>query len=221
MTVLQETFADVAALIPRYSWEIMDEEQKDRLMEKIVVPRYMETTADGVQLGPKTWAELLDTTAAAITNRVYRLNQAKSTVARAEPEWKVTARRHARQVLRESTPEQIADILSEPEVAANVTKAQVVKMERTIQEVDGAQKQRAPGLVHRSGFNDVAGNLLRAQRHYASALSEVRELDLDDDEREAISEIVAKIGVISGWFDSYLNSNSRGFDHELDELLKG
>jgi hypothetical protein len=121
---------DVAALIPRYSWEIMDEQQKDDLMAKVVLPRYMETTSDGVQLGPKAWAKLLGTTASAITNRVYRLNQAESPIALAH--WTEGAReqRNARAVLREV-----------PEIVAHLTPAEQRKL-ATVLDTESAKRQK-------------------------------------------------------------------------------
>lgn len=74
---LSETFSEVAALIPRYSWEVMDEQQKDWLMEQVVLPRYMETTADGVQLGPTVWADVLGASSGAIRKRVERLRSSR------------------------------------------------------------------------------------------------------------------------------------------------
>lgn len=124
MTDLQETFADVTALIPRYSWEIMDEEQRDELMAKVVLPRYMKTTSDGVQLGPTAWAEMVGATARAIESRVYRLRQQAS---RNEGELEHArrlddARRHraTRQTLREADPKQVREIVrSLPPYALN------------------------------------------------------------------------------------------------------
>lgn len=75
---LTETAAEIAALIPRYSWEIMDEEQRDDLMAKVVLPRYMMTTADGIQTGPTFWAEMVGATAHAIRGRVQRLRQSQN-----------------------------------------------------------------------------------------------------------------------------------------------
>lgn len=75
---LRETAAEIAALIPKYSWEIMDEEQRDALMSEVVLPRYMSTTADGVQTGPTFWAEMVGATAEAIRKRVQRLRESQS-----------------------------------------------------------------------------------------------------------------------------------------------
>ena len=80
--ILDERLEDIVNLIPRLSWEIMDEAQKDELMEGVILPRYKAVTKDGTKLGPTTWAAMLGTTAQAIRDRVYRLNQAKKPGAR-------------------------------------------------------------------------------------------------------------------------------------------
>lgn len=119
---LRETFSDVVALMPRYSWEIMDEEQRDDLMAKVVLPRYMKTTADGVQLGPKTWATMLGASAGAVRKRIERL-QNKGTTERTRT-LEQSRKRHARSYLRQASPEQIADVFdSDPKIQRNVAKA--------------------------------------------------------------------------------------------------
>jgi hypothetical protein len=71
--IVAETAADVAALIPRYSWELMDERQRDDLMVGIVLPRYRKTTSDGVRMGPKWWAGLVGATENSVQKRIERL----------------------------------------------------------------------------------------------------------------------------------------------------
>lgn len=116
MANLRETFADVAALIPRYSWEIMDEAQRDDLMASVVLPRYMKTTADGVQLGPTAWAEMVGASPAAVKNRIHRLQASQRTPesAGARAHWTQGAReqRNARAVLREADDETLAEIIA-------------------------------------------------------------------------------------------------------------
>jgi len=122
---LKETAAQVAALIPRYSWELMDEEQKDALLEKVILPRYMQTTHDGVELGPTWWAEQVGATASAVQSRVQRLRTKAR--AKTDPPASTPAQaarvRHARAVLRGQpavVAEQIAEAFVNPEVRAAV-----------------------------------------------------------------------------------------------------
>jgi hypothetical protein len=73
MDVLNERLEQVINLIPKYSWSLMDEAQKDELMVGIVLPRYMATTADGTKLTPSTWGAILGASSGSIQKRVERL----------------------------------------------------------------------------------------------------------------------------------------------------
>jgi hypothetical protein len=73
MDVLNERLEQVINLIPKYSWSLMDEAQKDELMAGIVLPRYMATTSDGTKLTPSVWAAILGASPGAIQKRVERL----------------------------------------------------------------------------------------------------------------------------------------------------
>ena len=221
MTNLRETLADVTALIPRYSWEIMDEEQRDQLMKKIVLPRYSKTTADGVKLGPSAWAKMFGASSGAIQKRIERLKASR------KPSEQTTTRalspertRHIRSGLREAKPEEIARMIEgDPKIARNVAKAAQKVEQATIERVTRQQRARSPELVHRSGFNDVAGDLLKIKRTYAATLDRARELNLEADEAEALDEQVDGIGAITDWFHSFLRSGSRGFEQDLENLL--
>lgn len=221
MTDLKETLADVAAMVPRYSWEIMDEQQRDELMAKIVLPRYRKTTADGVKLGPSAWAKMLGASAKAVESRVYRLKQSQKAVA-ANPARTLSPERtrHVRSGLREADSEDIARILeSDPKIALKVAKAAQQVERAAVERTRQTQRQRSPELVHRAEFNEVAGALLRMKRLYASTLNEVRDLELDADEAEALDEQIDGIGVITDWFHSFLRSGSQGFEQDLENLL--
>jgi len=73
MEILHERLEQVINLIPKYSWSLMDEGQKDELMSGIVLPRYMATTSDGTKLTPSIWGAILGATAESIRQRVKRL----------------------------------------------------------------------------------------------------------------------------------------------------
>jgi hypothetical protein len=220
MSDLKETLADVTALIPRYSWEIMDEAQRDDLMVKVVVPRWNKRTSDGVKLGPSTWAKILGGGADAIRMREHRLRKASEKRTRSEPEWKTIDRRAMKRQLRETDPDELAELFrSDQKIATNVAKAAIRSQEIREDEVHREQKERMPGLIHRAGFNEVAGDLLRIKRNYGATLTKARELDLEDEEAEALAEQIAGITAISDWFRSFLESGSRGFDQDLEDLL--
>jgi hypothetical protein len=214
---LQETFADVAALIPRYSWEIMDEEQRDDLMKNVVLPRYMETTADGVQLGPTAWAEMVGASPAAIKSRIQRLQtsrkQRAEEGARAVSESRV---RHARSALREADSDTLAEIMDTlpAERRAAVVRAAIPPPDRTAAVksgptfidllvransalieleamVAGWQNPAAvPVEFSRESFNDVVAKALRIQDKFD------RLVDAMDDEDEFLA-IVRNFGETS------------------------
>jgi hypothetical protein len=101
---IKESAAEVAALIPRHAWTLMDEDQRDALMRDVVLARYMAITADGVKLGPKWWAEAVGASSGAIQKRVERLRQSQksadeTTTGRSETERR--ADRATRQVMRD------------------------------------------------------------------------------------------------------------------------
>ena len=79
--ILHERLEQVVNLIPRYSWSLMDEEQKDELMSGIVLPRYMATTSDGTKLTPSTWGAILGASAGSIQKRVERLKASRKPAA--------------------------------------------------------------------------------------------------------------------------------------------
>lgn len=239
MSPITETLADVAALIPRYSWEIMDEEQRDELMANVVLPRYMQTTADGIELGPTAWAEMVGATAESIRGRVRRLQQSQKEAngeRSAVPEWKRRDQRDARRVLREATPEQAREIveslpseqkarfvdaaMADPAARIAAAKAASRIESDQVERVHREQKERAPELVHRHSFMEAAHELFRARRAYAKALDLARELDLGDEERDALVEENERIALIHDWFKSYLSSGEGSFDAALAELLE-
>lgn len=214
MSKLNETAADVAALIPRYSWEIMDEEQRDELMETIILPRYMKTTADGTKLTPTWWGETVGATAEAIRGRVKRLRASqKPDGASRSRHTKINRTAGA---LREADPEQVRHIVSElpgdavqqlVEVATDVSveRARAFKSERqdepTVQQLTAGEKfdpsaewidahvtrvwSRAHDLRHHA---DKHGVLIRSMSH-EEALEHLLQAESDIAEvRAAVQE---------------------------------
>lgn len=178
---INETLADVAALIPRYSWEIMDEEQRDDLMEKVVLPRYMKHTADGVQLGPTAWADMVGATAEAVRNRVKRLQnktfQEEDERSRAGG-LDASRVRHVRSGLREAGSEQIADLIATlpPEavekIAAATHEAQIAAIRQS-----GAEEPTFGAAEYgtmREKFAEVRGRSNIEMSDMFLALSRVR-----------------------------------------------
>lgn len=185
--MIRETAAEVAALIPRYSWELMDEEQRDALMAQVVLPRYMKTTSDGIQMGPSWWADRVGATSAAIESRVRRLRssekQKETDSARALSPSRI---RHARAAIEED-PEAVVQALTPKQRAAVVKAAAaptpervasaetgpsfiqlVVRINSALIEleamVSGWQNPAAvPAEFSRESFNDIVAKALRIQ----------------------------------------------------------
>lgn len=143
---IKETAAEVAALIPRFSWELMDEEQRDALMENVVLPRYMKTTADDVQMGPKFWAGLVGATPEAVKQRIYRL-EASQKAGEGEgtgAAWKARRERAVKQMAREN-PALIAEAIvnapkeAQAELADNIVKSE--SAEPSLKRVAGGPKR--------------------------------------------------------------------------------
>jgi len=192
MTDLRETLADVEHLIPRYSWEIMDEQQKDDLMKKVILPRYMKTTMDGVQLGPTVWSEMLGATMSAIESRVRRLRSSQSndneTSARRFP---ASTERAARQVLREASPDEITALVDglTPTQAAKIAAA----ADRKVQEHGKLERKKSEtrlradigdgvsdALQEQQQIHDAEGELFKARRALRDAVALFTEANLED-----------------------------------------
>lgn len=153
---IKETAADVAALIPQFSWQLMDEEQRDALMEQVVLPRYMQTTSDGVKLTPTFWATAIGASAAAVRNRIQRLQKrgkrSPQAVSRALSDSRV---RHARSALREAEPDQIKAIISE------LPAAQAEEIGNAVTDV---QVDRARARLAEEQSKPTAGSLMGGEK---------------------------------------------------------
>ena len=132
---LHETAAQVAALIPRWSWQLMDDDQRDDLLQHVVLPRYMSTTSDGTKLTPTWWSEQVGASPAAIKNRVIRLRSKGSVDPDAVPLAPSASDkgsiRGAKTALRKH-PEMAAQLLNDPDVAAAIEDARHVIIDDTL-----------------------------------------------------------------------------------------
>lgn len=157
--VLRETAEQVAALIPRYSWEIMDEDQRDALMVKVVLPRYGKTTKDGTKLGPTWWAEAIGAeTPAVIRGRVGRLKSRSEGVSERPAPWiENRGLRAAKQALRD--PQLAAEVLSDPTARAIASSA----IDRHHREAPAPRPQRKedPTLEMVSAMMDMDRSMSR------------------------------------------------------------
>lgn len=129
-----------------------------------------------------------------------------------------------RKTLRDSTPEQIAEILSEPRVRANVAKAQDIaysKVERESREKqrESVGEETSERLDAQQRLHDAEAEIFKARRGLIETLRILNEVGADtvpDSWREeflrTLDDIAAKIEVGRAFL-------SGSFDDALDELL--
>lgn len=221
MSNLTESAAEIAALIPQYSWEIMDEEQRDDLMEKIVLPRYMKTTADGVQTGPTFWSELLGATSNAIQKRIERLRQSQISDDEAPSRRAVRPdmRRQAKTVLRRD-PKVIEDMVEElhdePAFQAAVASAN--------SQIEAKREQRASQReqVDR-GMSEQEIELERLRKdirhgNYGEAERRLRKMEIDAEVSAYLTKQADRHRQLAEWLSAWADATPIA-DEQLQEWL--
>ena len=215
---MAQTFEDrveeVLGALHGMAWPLLEEAEKKKIVGKV---------ARGVDRGDsqRAWARALGISESTLRARIDHLRRSEPVDGARAADHNTTGRalRGARQVLRD--PELVAELMQEPAVRRNIAKAAVEHQAEVEIAEARRQKKAAPDLTHRSGFNDVAGDLLRVRHLYAKALDAARQLDLDAGEADALMDDVTKIAQVTGWFESWLNSGAADFDSELDRILEG
>lgn len=153
-TAVRETLAQVKELLQIQSWNLMDEDQRDALMQNVIVPRWGMTTADGHELKGTLWGKLTGATAKAIENRYYRLTAPGQTASDqgecngpgALTENQKNAVRKAKQVLSDPVlSEHVVETLAaDPALEAKVYKAANQKREQAHNERLSEMKKSMP-----------------------------------------------------------------------------
>lgn len=222
---VRESAAEVAALIPRYQWELMDEGQRDDLIEQIVLPRYMKTTSDGVQMGPKWWGDLVGASQPAVKNRIQRLQKgekpgddAGSTSAMTEND---QARlRGAKSILRRH-PEAASKLVEGLPEAQRLALAQ----EATKPETGEPPKPRAPrhdadGDPNRWERDRIKVLLGQADHHLRVAVTDASKHEWSDDDSGALVERIARTKELVGLLElACTNRSDIDWDGELARLV--
>jgi hypothetical protein len=217
---LTETAAEIAELIPKYSWQIMDEEQRDDLMQKVVLPRYMKTTADGVQTGPTFWADLVGASVRAVESRVYRLRQSQSA---AEDEHaralSPSAERHVKSGLRkapELIPQMVDELHDDPDFQAAVASAN--------SQIEAKQQQRTSQrerIERGISEQELAFEQLRKDiRHgnYGEAERRLRTMTVDDEVGAYLRKQAERHRQLAEWLEAWADATPIG-DAQLQEWL--
>lgn len=118
-----------------------------------------------------------------------------------------------------SDPEMAHDVLQDQGTRASVAKASMGIAAELVHEQRQAQQRRAPDVSHRSQVYDILGRLVTARRQVVTTLDQLRHMDLDDDDRELLAEVIGELANAVEWYQSYISSGERSFDRELDRLL--
>lgn len=128
----------------------------------------------------------------------------------------------AKQVLRESHPEQVAEILDDPQINRNVTEAALLREERTAERVQREQRDRVPGLVRSAQINEVLNGMISAKLGLTRTLRELQKTpEIREDDREDLLTIVAELKLEVDWIESFLTAGTTDIDSELEAILGG
>ena len=124
-SAITETYDDVRGLLQTASWEVMDEDQRDDVIAKIVVPRWGKVTTDNVELKGTAWAKLLGTTVSTIKQRVARIQAADQGKPDdgGRPAAQPAGQMRSAKASIKKHPELAGALLADPEVAAAATQA--------------------------------------------------------------------------------------------------
>jgi hypothetical protein len=123
----------------------------------------------------------------------------------------------ARRLLAE--PSVAQDVLQDQRTRATVAKASMQVASAQFREQRQEQERRAPDASRSKRIYDILGRLITARRQVVTTLDELRNIDLDDEQREQLLEVVEELENAIQWLGSYVRSGSRSFDKELDRLL--
>lgn len=126
----------------------------------------------------------------------------------------------AKQVLRESPPEQIADMLNDTRISRNVTAGALLHEERTADRVQREQRERAPELVNSAAIADVVTSLSNAHTSLIWAVRKIQKTDLSVQDREDLLQHVLRMRLALDYTESFLTEGTRSIDSELAELLE-
>lgn len=191
-----ETYEEVRELLQTASWELMDEEQRDDLMLRVVKPRWGKTTADGFVLKATAWAKLLGTTEETIRGRYRRLDQEEPASSTAPAPNQRASIRSARAAIR-AHPELAADLLGDPDVAEAVEDAALTLRvaSRAVHgpgpDPEAVGRRVGSKMARAMGFDAATSSLRSAAGFIIEATIEKEEFGIEHPEQEA--EEVARI----------------------------
>lgn len=210
---IRETADQVAALIPRFSWELMDEDQRDALFDGVIVKRYMKVTKDGVQLGPTWWADALGCTKGTISERWQRrkaADQGKPASALTPKPNEVASIRSAKAAIRKH-PELAKKLLDDAKVNDAVTDAVLTGTGRTGTRPDSHREVRREIDLMKL-LNDIGYAIERAMRHVPDYLPDA---DTRDEARDIANECEIAATFLRDW------ASNKNIADEVSAFLEG
>lgn len=119
-----------------------------------------------------------------------------------------------------SDPQIAKDVLQDQRTRTTVARASMDVAAEQVHEQREAQARRAPELSQRSSVYDILGRLTSARRQIVTTLDQLRDVELDDEDREGLLEVAEQVETAVEWLMSYIRSGERSFDKALDRLLQ-
>lgn len=111
------------------------------------------------------------------------------------------------------------DVLRDQKTQAAVARASLEVSKEREDDQKTASAQPSPGTAHRGQVYDVLGRLVSARRQVVTILDSLRNVELQNEDRELLSEVTEELENAVGWLRSYIRSGERSFDRALDQLL--
>jgi hypothetical protein len=219
---LDWTYEQVLEEVGRVSWLLLDEEQRDDLMTKVVVPQWGKVTLDGVTLKGTKWAEILGTTESTIKNRYQRLCRSKDlsegagsgSAAVPTPRQQKDIR-EARSAIRKY-PELAAELLKDPEVKRAVRSADTAEIRERM--TRGVTPLVEPSRPEGFSWLKSRGLLGDARTAIVAVIRMAKEHGpLAPEDVEGIQEELADIRLAIEWLETVMVSGD--FDDEVARLL--
>jgi hypothetical protein len=193
-----ETYEEVREKLQTASWELMDEEQRDNLMEKVIVPRWGKVTHDGVVLNDAAWAQALGVNRKLINSRRRRIearDQGEPASATPAPNQRASIR-SARAAIK-AHPELAADLLGDPDVAEAIDDASTTlrvaanALHGPAPDPEKVGRQVGSNMARAMGYDAATSSLRSAAGFIIEATIEKEEFGIEHPDEEA--EEVARI----------------------------
>lgn len=116
-------------------------------------------------------------------------------------------------------PEFLERALQDPSMATTIHRASARLARRQEETSDREFRERSPGLAQASDFTRAKGALYKARREILYALDLLKDVTMDDRQREEVTNLRRQIEGGLEWIESFVKSGNRSFEAELAALL--